>query len=382
MDLAKKLTIELIRYEIDGIPLSDVSLVTDAIVPHIYDFAFEQDVAYIVADALYKLNLLSEENKLIFFKEQLVTVYRYEQIKHELQSMYDLFETEKIPFIPLKGTVIRNYYPKPEMRTSCDIDILVHENDLPRVRKMLEDKLDYRYYTQYTYDVCMESPSGVNVEIHFRLSDHGEYESVLNKMWDYAHLSHECDYKHEHDDTFFMFYHIAHMARHVKSGGCGIRPFIDLHILNQKHSYDDILLEQMLEDSGLKKFYDVVLETSKVWFETGVDTPKSILMENYIFDAGQYGSKENVIATTNHKNGNRSKYIINIFLPSYKSMCNMYPSLKKCPVLLPFVHIYRWFASLFKGTYKRAISLFTVSGRISRQKQKDVAELFSLLEIN
>ena len=31
----------------------------------------------------------------------------------------------QIPFLPLKGSVIRQYYPEPWMRTSCDIDILV-----------------------------------------------------------------------------------------------------------------------------------------------------------------------------------------------------------------------------------------------------------------
>ncbi|MBO4954226.1 MAG: nucleotidyltransferase family protein, partial [Clostridia bacterium] len=35
-----------------------------------------------------------------------------------------------IDFMPLKGAVIRQYYPEPWMRTSCDIDIHVKKDRL------------------------------------------------------------------------------------------------------------------------------------------------------------------------------------------------------------------------------------------------------------
>lgn len=37
----------------------------------------------------------------------------------------------------LKGLVIRDLYPRPESRNMCDADILVHKNDLDRVRELL-----------------------------------------------------------------------------------------------------------------------------------------------------------------------------------------------------------------------------------------------------
>ena len=58
-----------------------------------------------------------------------MSVYRNEQIKYAFAQICDTFELSSIPYIPLKGSVIRPYYPKESMRTSCDIDILVKEEN-------------------------------------------------------------------------------------------------------------------------------------------------------------------------------------------------------------------------------------------------------------
>ena len=41
-------------------------------------------------------------------------------------------EKAQIPFVPLKGSVIRKYYPEAWMRTSSDIDVLVHKEDVEK----------------------------------------------------------------------------------------------------------------------------------------------------------------------------------------------------------------------------------------------------------
>lgn len=70
-------------------------------------------------------------------------MYRYKTINCELEQIGKTLEKANIPFILLKGSVIRKYYPESWMRTSCDIDILVNELDLNSAIRLLCDSLRY-----------------------------------------------------------------------------------------------------------------------------------------------------------------------------------------------------------------------------------------------
>ena len=93
MNDIQKFTIELIRYEIFNIPIDSnlVAMADDEMIEAVYDFAIKIDMGYIVASALSKLNLLADEAKSAFFSEQLATVYRYEALKYDLESISNLF---------------------------------------------------------------------------------------------------------------------------------------------------------------------------------------------------------------------------------------------------------------------------------------------------
>ncbi len=130
----EKVFFALIRFEINGDELCDEikNLITPDILPALFKLSKRHDLAHLVGDALDKNGLLPDgtEAKKRFLQERNMAVYRYEQIQYEYEQICEVLEKAKIPFIPLKGSVIRQYYPEPWMRTSCDIDILVKENIL------------------------------------------------------------------------------------------------------------------------------------------------------------------------------------------------------------------------------------------------------------
>lgn len=57
------------------------------------------------------------------------------QVSKLLQS----FNDNDIPVIILKGMVLRSLFPNPDFRTMSDVDILVHEEDLERIKTLLLD---------------------------------------------------------------------------------------------------------------------------------------------------------------------------------------------------------------------------------------------------
>ena len=89
----------------DGqISISDEELLSMAAI------AIKHDLAYLLAVGLDK-NKLLQRCQAISEKEIIKAIYRYEQLNYELGRICKALEEEKVDFLPLKGSVIRKYYP-------------------------------------------------------------------------------------------------------------------------------------------------------------------------------------------------------------------------------------------------------------------------------
>ena len=69
-----------------------------------------------------------------------------------------------------------------------------------------------------------------------------------------------------------MFYILAHMSYHLLSGGLGIRPFLDLWLLERRTVFDREKLRTMCGEAGLLPFYETGLQLTKVWLEGAAHT--------------------------------------------------------------------------------------------------------------
>lgn len=61
---------------------------------------------------------------------------------------------------------------------------------------------------------------------------------ILDRIWNVAEPVEGFSHQYKMPDEWFRFYHLAHMAKHVTNGGCGIRPFLDLWIMDRKAMHD------------------------------------------------------------------------------------------------------------------------------------------------
>ena len=315
----------------------------------------KHDLSHILWNYIEHLNYPKDNiNIKKFQKSQSLAMYRYVQNENELNTLIEIFENECIPFIPLKGSVLRNYYPEPWMRTSCDIDLLVKEQDIERAVKLLVEKYGYTYKERGLHDISLYSQNNIHLELHFDLTSEDAYVSVLSKVWDNCFLAENRRYQYIMNNEFFAFYHITHMAEHFVRSGCGIRPFLDLWVINKKIGYDETKVIAMLEEISLSDFYKNSQKLIKVWFEDDEHTDLTLKMEYFIIGSGIYGTTENKIAMNQTENGGRFKYIWNrVFLP-YDKLKRLYPKTEQCVILVPFYQIKRWFNFLFNKDKKRA----------------------------
>lgn len=350
----------------------------------LYVLSKKHDVQHLVGYALFKNRLISTENPYYskFQKQQIVAVYRYERIQHELNEICAALEQIKIPFIPLKGSVIRAYYTEPWMRTSCDIDILVDKKDLDVAVNHLVSALGYREDGRGSHDVSLFAPGEVHLELHYELLEDWRAEfsrNLLSDVWKVALNKDGFNYHKVLPDEYFYLYHIAHMAKHFYNGGCGIRSFLDLWILNHKVNHDDERRKTLLQSASLDKFSFAAENLSEVWFLNKQPDETCVLMQEYVLTGGVYGNNQNRITLQQTKKGGKFKYAMSrIFLP-YDVIKFHYPVLQKHRWLLPFCQVRRWFKLLFCGGAKRSFNELKINQNLSNTEKSKAEELIEKL---
>ena len=337
----------------------------------------KHDVVHLLVFGLKQNELISKENSDIE-KYILKAVYRYERLRYEYENLCSAFEKAQIPFLPLKGSVIRKYYPEAWMRTSCDIDVLVHESDSEKAKAVLVEGYGYVYHGKGSHDISLFTPTNTHIELHYDLVEDGianESAEVLKDVWCNAVVCDGFKYCYEMTDEMFYFYHVAHMAKHFEYGGCGIRPYIDLLILDSVQEADVEKRDKLLHQGDLLRFANAVRKLSRIWFTNEEYDLISKQMEDYILHGGVYGNTENRVMVQQQKKGGRVKYALSkMFLP-YDIIKFDYPILQKHKWLTPFMQVRRWFKLIFCGHAKRSMRELSYNSNISRS-QADEMKIF------
>lgn len=381
-----KIFFSLIRAEILNAPLDEKvkNLITAENLSMLYTLSKRHDLAHLVGDALDKNGLLPDgsEAQKHFLKERNMAVYRYEQMRYELDCIYQTFENAKIPFIPLKGAVIRQYYPEPWMRTSCDIDLLVKETDLQAAIHVLKYKLGYRCDSIGAHDAQIYAPSGVHLELHYTLSKAEDKETlaeIFQTVWEYD--KENPSYCRKMSDAMFYCYFLAHTANHVREGGCGVRPFLDVHFLQRQADIDVVEREDVLQRAGLLKFAKEVEALAEFWFGGAETSNHNEDFAEYVLTGGVYGTMQNRVAVkTNIKQGKFRYLCSRIFLP-YRELKFKYPRLQKWPILFPFYQVKRWFRLLKEDSRERSVRELKETTHGDVEKQQRVAKLLKDLDL-
>lgn len=358
---------------------------TSEMLEEIYTLANHHDLTHLVGQAVSKLGL-SDSVALNKCKQAAMLAFvRYMRQNHVYEQTCAALETAQIPFIPLKGSVLRNYYPEPWMRTSCDIDILVHPEDLAKAKAVLAESLSYREMGRTEHDVTMMCPNGEHIELHFDLVEKGRANTankVLRHVWKNVTLSKNHNYQYEMKDDFFYFYHIAHMAKHIEIGGCGVRTFLDLWIMNHKMEPDWQARCALLKRGDLTTFSDSACRLSEQWFSGKEAGELSQQFAQFILDGGVYGSLRNGVIVQQKKKGSKYRYVLSrVFLP-YDAIKVYYPVLEKYKCLTPLFQIVRWFRVIFSGNAKRAAAELQISFAMSKEDKISAGSLLDYIGLH
>ena len=262
------------------------------------------------------------------------------------EELLEAFEKEGISVLPLKGILMKRFYPVTSMRMMADLDILIDSEKRQSLRKIMQNAgYTIRSYNKGNHDVYYKEPC-LNIEIHNKLFTpcdkklHSYYKSV----WEYALETSPYYYSFGLEDNFIYF--TAHMAKHYYAGGTGIRSVIDFYLFLKKYknSMDFNYIWSEFKKLGLCSFYEMMADLSEIWFGNASGIKQTDLIAEYIFESGVYGTKHNNILNQINKNG-KYKYILNRLFPNINIMKESFPILKRHCYILPLLWIYRLFFS-------------------------------------
>ena len=383
MEKTVRMMMDLIASEICGKTLEvPQSISSEKELEDLYELAKFHDLAHLVGNALLKNGWVTEESiKAKFQKQVVLAVYRCERMNDELNRLRKALNEAKIPFVPLKGAVLRQYYPEPWMRTSCDIDLLVRENDLERATDRIVSELAYRQQAKGPHDVGFLSESGVHLELHYSLSEEksvGSMGEILQSVWKETEPVGN-SFEYILSDEMFYYYHIAHMAKHFAVlGGCGIRPFLDLFLLDHVEGTDTAQRDCLLDRGGLSEFANAARRLSRVWFGGEPMDALSEKMQDYILRGGSFGTTDNRVAAKK-RSGGRAKYLLSRMFIPYARLKRYYPILERHKWLMPVMQIRRWFMLLNPDVRSMAKYELQANRSVSDEKIQDTQALLRRL---
>jgi len=266
----------------------------------------------------------------------------------EVQRIFDAFDRKGIDYLPLKGCCMKPRYPKPELRTMGDADILIRLEQREEIDAILEG-LGFRFLEETDHELVWQSKK-LYLELHKHLipSYNKDLYPHFGTGWQLArHVSHGLHAMEAEDELVFLF---THFAKHFRDGGIGCRYVVDLWVfLRTFPELDGKKVEEKLEKLQLLEFYSNIRDLIACWFTGGPETDKLTMITDFIFASGSWGGMESKVLSVAAREtkagssavGGRMAYLWRSVFPPAQMLMDKYTVLKKAPWLYPLVCLYR-----------------------------------------
>lgn len=317
-----------------------------------YRLAAFHSVANAVCCPLEQLEQKPPENiRKAFLEVRNKAVVKEAKQELEVARILSVFEQNQIKCMPLKGYLLKQLYPRPDLRLMADVDILLQEGDLEKAKPLM---LSFGYHPEDVgghHDVYYKPPV-MNIELHRALmsEEHEKLYDYYESSWRFARLKESSQYIHQMSHEDFYIYLLAHLAKHYRRGGTGVRSIMDVWVYLNRYrlELDWNYIDGELNKMELLAFTRNIEKLSACWFEGRESCQLFDKMTAYILSSGVYGLNQNsyMIDIMNNNITNSFKiakaaYTLKLFFPARKTMVIKYPVLDKLPFLLPVAWLQR-----------------------------------------
>lgn len=217
------------------------------------------------------------------------------------KELEDFLEASGIWYMPLKGSVLKRFYPKFGMREMSDCDMLFDVRDREQVQAFFAERgYQYKYSAGSVHDTFVKPPV-YNFEMHTRLFSEGnsiDFEHYYGNIEERLLTEPGKQYKKCFRTEDFYVYVLAHAFKHHSHGGNGLRTLADVYVFweHMAGEIDERYVKEQLKCLGLSEYEAKLRDLAERVFVQGqifVEEEDAFL--NYMFSSGTYGTVQNVI---------------------------------------------------------------------------------------
>lgn len=280
----------------------------------------------------------------------------------------------------MKGYVLKDYYPMPELRTYGDIDFAIRAEDREKSDRLMRQ---WGYHAEVDWgEVYSYTRNPERYELHTSImaedvyvSDKADYQGYFQDVWAHARPAEGRTWLPVPE--FHLLYLLTHIAKHIGYAGAGARMYLDIAVF-LRHFQDRLDREALaaeLEKLRFADFANLVFSAVEDWF--GVESPiplretaPGVLADFTAFtlEGGVFGFAGQDAAAVSLKRENRNEdsvsrtaTLLHRLFPPAGMLKNQYTCLQKHPGLLPVVWVRRLFrvGKRFSSHAEEAKRIFT-----------------------
>ena len=175
------------------------------IMPMIY-YGVQNSGITVQAEVMQALELSTFEN-----------VFVSQNQLYALDVIYKAFDENNIDYMPLKGSVLKYIYPKPELRPMGDADILIKEEQTDKINSVM-NTLGYVKDESHNgdYDTVWDKKGTLHLELHWNIVSpiNKSYYKYFGSGWLFAERCNDESLKYERSPEDNIVYLFTHFSNH------------------------------------------------------------------------------------------------------------------------------------------------------------------------
>ena len=333
----------------------DAERVKSMDIQKLYTVSQKHTLTAIVCHALESVGINDHD----FTQAKAKAIQKVVLLDTERNGIFQRFEQEGIWYMPLKGVILKEYYPYIGLRQMSDNDILFDPAYREKVRDiMVERGFTVEQYGTGVHDIYHKLPSA-NFEMHVALFGVVHADNLNNYYVDVEQRllkDENGGYRRSFSNEDFYIYIIAHEYKHFSVGGTGMRSLLDTYVFLRR--FDDTLDWEYI-DKELKKLEISAFEkqnrelAAKLFSNEKLNEEEAQLLDYHIF-SGTYGNLENKVENAIKRYGSRNslsaklKYSLRRIILPMKTVEAAFPFFYRHKYLMPVLWVYRPIRALIK----------------------------------
>lgn len=355
----------------------------------IFELAKKQDVENIVFLSIDQLENNIDSNLYSIWQEAYYKRMKYSAFQDmALEELIEAFTKAGIDCMPLKGSVIKNYYPSPDLRSMGDIDFLVREQNRQVVR-------DIMHNIGYEDDIlddgqvdAFKKGKLTYIEIHYDFSaeNHVMHE-IFTIDWDKLVPT---KIEHLYEMTFedLYFFNTGHYVKNMHNKGMGLRGIVDTYVLWNRLSDDEkASLTKRFDEIEILDFNSKLVKIAEMWFNDAEDDGTLDTVQEYLMARLTYGDDKTLrVLQTLYadQTSSNTEYVLKKVFPSTNSLYSRYNIQYKCFILIPFLWLRKIFGLVFGSKAKwqdtkRQVEVFKTIDQADIDYERKIRQDFGLM---